>query len=200
MDREALHRVRHRAASLTDQRQTGPALVASVPGMRCDDALRQLLTHLAAVDDTDAGQQAADEADEILALITADREASGAIMLAMGSLLVYSLVEDSDKVPPERAIETLTTIGDPIDHLQEFLHAFLVAYAGGANVNQQAILLAAQITLSRDDTAIVLWMLATYLVFGCRRGPDTPEQFIGEFVASCIRQDLIPSRPLQPEQ
>jgi hypothetical protein len=166
--------------------------------MRCDDALRQLLTHLVAVDDTDTGQQAVDEADEILALISADREASGAIMLAMGSFLVYSLLEEPD-VPPDRAIETLTTIGVPIAYLREFLDAFLVAYAAGEHVNQQAILIAAQITMSRDDTALVLWVLGSYLAFACRRGPDTPEHFIGEFVASCIRQDLIPSRPLLPE-
>lgn len=165
--------------------------------MRCDDALRQLLTCLVAADeDTEAGRRAMDRADDVLAAFIVDREAAGRTMLAMASVAMYAAVDGG---AVEETVTILTSSGDPIDHFEELLEATAAAIRTGGHINERAIRLSGQISRSREDTSLVLWVLGVYLAAACNRADDEPEHFIGEFIAACLRQDLIPSRPLKTE-
>lgn len=164
--------------------------------MLAPDALRQLLTHLVALAFDPPNDAAEYAADELLADITTDREQTGRIMLAMASLIVFQFHETHPN--PETAIETLTTIGDPIPNLHEFLAAMLDACRHGDKISVRAVLLTEQITRSREDAGISLWILATYLALGLAEAgePDAAEHAINAFVDSCVRQELIDATEL----
>lgn len=159
--------------------------------MRTPEALRQLLTHLAAVADDEAGQRAEDQADDILAHIIANRSSAGRIMLALASFLVHTWTEEEPGVSPAQAIEILTTGGEPIDGFKEFLEAAVAAHLAGERLNDRSIFLAAKITLAPVDASIVLWVMATYLASAAPQGKDQFAEFVDAFVASCVRQELI---------
>lgn len=160
------------------------------------ELLRQLLTQLTYAEDE--GKHA-DAADDILLLLTSDRDAAGRTMLAMASFTMYLFIEEREHIEPQDAIEALTGIGDPIDDFDGLLQALYTAYRDGEKINERAILLAARITHNPDDAAIVLWALGTYLAHRFNHGEDEPETAITHFVDSCVRQEIVlGDRELRP--
>lgn len=157
--------------------------------MRSDEALRQLLVHLAAQAANPPNEPAEHAADEILAAVAADPVIAGRMILAIASLVIFDLHEShSDS---EAALEIFLGAGGVIPNFRELLFAMLDARRHGEQLNAEAIRLCATITAERDDAALVLWAVASYLAIGCNRGPEPPAEVIDAFVESCVRQELI---------
>lgn len=158
--------------------------------MLATEALRQLFDNLAAVGEDEAGQEAEARADELLGLIIDDRGTSRQFLIAMGSFVVYSFVAQPEVMNPTDAIKALTSLGDPITNFDRLLQALHRALLGGQKVNRDAGRLSRQIAHRPDDAAIILWVLANYLVVTARNGGDLAG-FIDTFIASSVRQGLI---------
>lgn len=170
--------------------------------MHVADALRQLLHNLAsATDETEHGQAAQDNADEILAVLIHNREAAGRIMLALGSLIAYSWLEHDDNVDIHEAANTLAQppdAGEPLPQFANLLIALADANQTGQPINTIAVLLSAQITLDITNTSIILWIMGTYLMVAAPTDPTERDRFIEAFVASSLRQEIIFDDELSP--
>jgi hypothetical protein len=159
--------------------------------VRTEQALRELITNVAAIDDTDAGQLAEGRADEILGVIVHNRESAGRIMLAMASFIVYTWIEEPGGPTVDVAIDTLTSAGDTLPGFRELLQAFADAYRGGEKLNAEAIALSGEITLDPMNAAMILWAMTFYLGFAAPKDETERLSFIDGFVVSSIRQEFV---------
>lgn len=158
--------------------------------MHLSDAIREILTNLARVDETTVeGRLAEQQADNILAVVAHNREPAGRTLIAMGSFAAFAWVkEPGRRITPEEAINALD-LKPPVPHFREFLEACVKGWRNDQRYTVQAAITSANITLNPTDTALALWILATYIATVAPK-TDT-DTFFDDFIASSLRQEII---------